>query len=196
MDFKTLKYFIFCDLYTYRGKATLFLLVKELFWGIGFKCSFWMRTASYLRSKSILYFPAYVLSRLILRRYMIKYGIEISEVTEIGPGFYIGHFGGIVISSQAKIGKYCNISHGVTIGSSQRGKRKGNPVIGDRVYIGPGAKIFGAIKIGNDVAIGANCVVTKNISDNAVVVGVPGNIISYKGSSGYVNKVNYDQTRS
>ena len=73
-----------------------------------------------------------------------------------------------------------------------RGKKKGYPQLGDNVYIGPGAKIIGAIRIGNNVAIGANCVVTKDIPDNAVVVGIPGKVISNQGSVGYVNRTDYD----
>lgn len=61
------------------------------------------------------------------------------------------------------------------------------------MYIGPGAKMFGSIKIGNNVAIGANCVVTKDIPDNAVVVGIPGKVISYEGSNGYVNRTDYEK---
>jgi len=90
------------------------------------------------------------------------------------------------------IGKNCNISHQVTLGIANRGTHKGVPIIGDNVYIGPGAKIIGDINIGNNVAIGANCVVTKDVPDNAVVVGVPGKVISYEGSMGYVNKTNYE----
>jgi len=66
------------------------------------------------------------------------------------------------------------------------------PEIGDNVYIGPGAKIIGNIKIGNNAAIGANCVVTKDVPENGVVVGVPGRVISFEGSAGYINKTNYN----
>ena len=78
------------------------------------------------------------------------------------------------------------------VGQANRGGNKGYPTIGDNVYIGPGAKIVGAVKVGNNVAIGANCVVTKDVPDNAVVVGVPGKIISYTGSEGYVNRTDYE----
>lgn len=123
-------------------------------------------------------------------RYGYKYGISIPYNTKIGSGFYIGHYGGIVVSHEAQIGKNCNISHGVTVGTSYGGKYPGTPVIQDGVYIGPGAKVIGGITIGNNVAIGANCVVTKPISDNSVVVGVPGRVISEKGAGEYVvNKV-------
>ena len=85
------------------------------------------------------------------------------------------------------IGKNCNLSHGVTIGVNRRGERQGVPTIGDNVYIGPGAKLFGGISVGDNVAVGANCVVTHDVPENGVVVGVPGRIISYEGSQGYIN---------
>ena len=73
---------------------------------------------------------------------------------------------GIVIAGGAKIGRNVTISHQVTIGRS----RGGAPVIGDNVYIGPGAKIFGDIKVGDNVNIGANCIVFQDIPDNSTVV--------------------------
>jgi len=74
----------------------------------------------------------------------------------------------------------------VSIGAAYGGNYPGVPKIGDNVYIAPGAKLIGGITIGNNVAIGANSVVTKSIPDNAVVVGIPGEVISYKGSENYV----------
>ncbi|HET53781.1 MAG TPA: hypothetical protein ENN33_01030 [Ignavibacteria bacterium] len=65
-----------------------------------------------------------------LHQLSIKYGIQIPVGTEIGSSFYIGHFGNIVVNPNAKIGKNCNIAQGVTIGQSNRGKRKGFPIIG------------------------------------------------------------------
>lgn len=111
------------------------------------------------------------------------------QTFKIGEGFYIGHWGQIFISSQAVIGDNCNISQGVTIGVSNRGDNIGAPVIGDRVYIGPGVKIFGKVTIGNDVAIGANAVVTKDIPDNSVAVGIPARVISTEGSHGYIQNI-------
>lgn len=121
-----------------------------------------------------------------------KLGIDIPPETKIGSGLYIGHFGGIIVNEKTIIGKNCNISQGVTMGKANRGENEGYPTLGDNIYIGPGAKIVGAVTIGNNVAIGANCVVTKNIPDDSVVVGVPRKIISQKGSKGYVNRTNYE----
>lgn len=116
-------------------------------------------------------------------RIRTRWGIEISRSAKIGPGLYIGHYGGITISGLAKIGKNVNISQLVTIGVSGLGEKKGAPTIGDNVYIAPGAKLFGNIKIGNNVKIGANAVIHRDIPDNAIAVLEPGyTIISYKGN--------------
>jgi serine O-acetyltransferase len=112
---------------------------------------------------------------------------------QIEPGLYIVNFGGIFVNPQTIIGKNCNISQSVIIGPTNRGQQKGCPIIGDNVFIGPGALIAGRIKVGNNVAIGGNAVVTKNIPDNAVVIGNPGVIVSYKGSQGYINRTEYEQ---
>jgi serine O-acetyltransferase len=102
------------------------------------------------------------------------WGIEIPRQAQIGSGFYIGHFGGIMISDGVKIGSNCNISQQVTIGISGQGEKRGAPTIGNNVYIAPGAKIFGKIKIGDNVKIGANAVIHKSVPDNAIAVLNPG----------------------
>jgi serine O-acetyltransferase len=192
MNFSEYKYLVRSDLYRIDGKATPGLLVKSvLFDHETFKYNFWLRTCLFTRHLPFLKFILYPISKLVLRHYTYKYGISIPYTTQVGSGFYIGHFGDIVVNGMSRIGKNCNISHGVTLGMTNRGQNKGYPEIGDNVYIGPGAKIIGGIKIGNNVAIGANCVVTKDVPDNAVVVGIPGKIISYNGSTGYVNNTDY-----
>ena len=76
----------------------------------------------------------------------------------------------------------CNLSQGVTIGIGGRGERRGVPRVGDRVYFGPGAKVFGPIVVGDDVAIGANSVVNRDVPPRAVAVGVPFRVVSLEGS--------------
>ncbi len=191
MDSKELKALWLSDLYRYSGDITLKSFVKCILLIPGFRYSFYMRSCSFLYKKNPLFTLFFIPFILLLMHCGRKYGISIPFKTEIGKGFYIGHFGTIVVSPLAVIGDNCNISQGVTIGVANRGKNKGYPSIGKNVYIGPGAKIFGSIKIGNNVAIGANCVVTKDVPDNAVVVGVPGKVISYEGSKGYVNHTEY-----
>ena len=124
--------------------------------------------------------PAYyVLSALV----HILWGIEIAREAQIGPGLYIGHFGGITVSPRVVIGRDCNLSQNVTIGMEGFGARSGAPVIGNCVYVGPGARIFGNIRIGDNVKIGANAVVHTDLPSNAVVALDPGfRIISLKGN--------------
>ncbi len=112
---------------------------------------------------------------LIKREYSIKLGIQISKNC-FDSGLQIPHWGLIVVNPRAKIGKNCRIHAGVNIGE----KNGSSPVIGNDVYIGPGAKIFGNIIIGNNVTIGANAVVNKSFPDNCVIAGVPAKIIKYK----------------
>ena len=193
MNFSEYRFLVRSDLYRYEGKVDIGVFLRNFFYEPGFKYSFWMRTHAYLKQHKVLRFGISNLVGLILMRCTYKYGLSIPSTTQIGRGFYIGHFGGIVVNPNSIIGKDCNISHGVTLGQANRGKRKGCPVIGDNVYIGPGAKIVGNVKIGDNVAIGANCVVTKDIPNNAVVVGIPGKVISYKGSLGYVDNTDYGE---
>lgn len=190
-DFRRLVYLVRSDLYRYYGRTSSALLLRELVFGLGFRYTFWMRVTNYLADRVMLK-PLYWMTRLILRRCLFKFGIQIPFSTEIGPGLCIGHFGSIIVNGRTRIGRNCNICQDVTLGESSRGKTAGNPTIGDNVYIGPGAKVFGRITIGNNVAIGANAVVTKDVPDNAVVVGIPAKIISYEGAIGYVSNTEYD----
>ena len=113
----------------------------------------------------------------------MAWGIEISRHAKIGPGLYIGHSGGIVVGKEVVIGANCNLSQQVTIGAAGRGERWGAPMIGNDVYIAPGAKVFGRIHVGNNVKIGANAVVHDDVPHNAVVALDPGfRILSYKGN--------------
>ena len=86
------------------------------------------------------------------------------------------HYGTLVVNKKAYIGANYRIHVGVNIG----GTDEGVPMIGDNAYIGPGAKIFGNIIIGNNVSIGANAVVNKSFPDNVIIAGVPAKIIKYK----------------
>jgi serine O-acetyltransferase len=113
----------------------------------------------------------------------IAWGIAIPRSARIGPGLYIGHFGGITISHSAVIGRNCNLSHGITVGVSGHGEKCGVPVIGDDVYIAPGACLFGKIVIGNNAKIGANAVIHKDVPENAVAVMDPGfRVVSHTGN--------------
>lgn len=113
-----------------------------------------------------------ITAKIIQNRNIKKHGCDIGFQAEIGSGFAIGHSVGVVITGDAIIGKNCTIMSGVTIGA-KKGKNEGAPIIGENVYIGTGAKIVGKCVVGNDVIIGANAVVIKDIKANSIAVGIP-----------------------
>jgi serine O-acetyltransferase len=113
-------------------------------------------------------------------------GIYLSTQADIGPGFYIGHFGGVVVGAGATIGRDCNISQGVTIGWSHYKGEYGVPTLQDRVYVAPGAKVIGPITLGAGTVVGANAVVTRPTDPDAVVAGVPARVIGDTGSAVYI----------
>ena len=104
-------------------------------------------------------------------------GIEIHPGATLGQGFFIDHGMGVVIGETAEVGADVTLYHGVTLGGTSLAKGKRHPTIGDRVVIGAGAKVLGAITIGEDSRIGANAVVVRSVPPNSVVVGVPGQIV-------------------
>lgn len=145
------------------------------------------RATQHYRRKSRVLFYFYF---IWLRKLRYKYGFDISHRTQLGEGFYIGHFGCIIIHGDTVFGKNCNVSHGITIGQSNYGKNIGVPKFGENVFIGPGACVFGKITIGNNVTIGANTVVSDNLPDNTTVIPTKGNVIEKDMSSYYVyNKI-------
>ena len=109
-------------------------------------------------------------------------GIELPCETVLGRRFVIEHVGGIVISGDAVFGDDCVVRNGVTIGLRHRHHR-GSPHLGDRVDIGAGAKVLGPIRIGNDVAIGANAVVLCDVPDNSIAVGIPARVLPRRTSA-------------
>lgn len=189
---KKFSHFLFLvksDLYRYHGKINWFTFFRLLIFHPGFKITFWKRACKYLHSHPIFRVTLFPIARLIYHLRSTRFGVEIPFRTEIGPGLYIGHYHGIVIHHKSVIGKNCNLMQGITIGSTFRGEKKGVPVIGDNAFIGSGAKVVGNITVGNHVAVGANCVVLDDVPDNGVVVGIPGKVVSDKGSEGYLKNL-------
>src|ERR1700677_2920111 len=105
-------------------------------------------------------------------------GGDIHPGAILGTGLFIDHATGVVIGETAEVGDDVTIYHGVTLGGAGRETGKRHPTVGDRVIIGAGAQVLGPIKIGDDSRIGANAVVVKEVPSSAVVVGVPGQVIS------------------
>lgn len=109
-------------------------------------------------------------------------GIEIHPGARIGRRVFIDHGMGVVIGETAEIGNDVTLYHGVTLGGTSLLSGKRHPTLGDRIVVGAGAKLLGAITIGNDTRIGANSVVIKSVPTHSVVVGIPGQIIVRSGT--------------
>ncbi len=120
----------------------------------------------------LLRMPFSLLYKILYKSVQIMTGIELPCEAEVGEGFVIDHFGGIVVSGYAKFGKRCRIRNGVVVGLKNVNDPCA-PQIGDDVDIGAGAKVLGNIKIGNRVVIGANAVVLTDVPDDHIAVGVP-----------------------
>lgn len=120
------------------------------------------------------------------QRLSVKLGFSI-PINVFGPGLAIVHYGTIVINPSTRVGANCRIHTCVNIGT-EAGFSDRAPVIGDNCYIGPGAKIFGNIKLGNGIAVGANAVVNKSfLEDGITIAGVPANKIGLVDTSKFIN---------
>ena len=115
----------------------------------------------------------WLIAKYRFRRISLRLGYSI-PINVFGPGLSLPHRGNIIINPNTRIGENCRIHVGVNIGAH----RDLAPTIGDNVYIGPGAILFGDIKIGNNVSIGANATVNKSFNqDNIAIAGTPARII-------------------
>jgi serine O-acetyltransferase len=157
------------DLYRFTGRCGLKSFMKQFLVNEGFNYMFWFRAATATRGRAVG-----TITNVILRLKQRKYGFVIPIGTTIGPGFYIGHLGSIVVNPSAVIGANCNISQGVTIGANEGIAA----TIGDNVYIGPNVCIVENVVIGDNVTIGAGSVVTRDVPANVTIAGCPAKIIA------------------
>lgn len=142
------------------------------------------RKASFYKKSSIrgIYY------RFRLKQLSERTGIQIPTKVKIGKGFYIGHFGTIIVNPDVTIGENVNIASGVTIGKTNRGNNKGVPRIGNNVWIGTNAVIVGNIVIGDDVLIAPNAYINTDVPSHCIAVGNPAVFhIRENATEGYIN---------
>ena len=124
--------------------------------------------------------PWRLLSRVVLEvmnhKLAVRLGVTIPK-NVFGPGLCLVHRGTVVVNPAAKVGANCRIHPSTSIGDYN-----GTPTLGDNVYIGPGAKLYGDITIGDDVAIGANAVVNSSVPSHCTVGGIPARVLSNTGA--------------
>ena len=155
-----------------RGKG---LWLNPALWAIA-----WYRLGNWLhvsRPFILIRIPLKIISYLGNKCCEVFMEMCIDPQATIGPGFYVGHIGGVHINPGAVLGSNCDVAHRVTIGTSAMG-RQGAPLLGNDVYIGTGATLIGKIKVGDGAKIAANTLVITNVPAGATVMGVPGRIVS------------------
>ena len=142
----------------------------------GLHAIFFYRLAHFLWELKIPMLP-----RLISQLARFFTGIEIHPGAKIGRGLFIDHGMGVVIGETSIIGDNVTMFQGATLGGTGKEKGKRHPTLGNNVVVGAGAKILGNIIIGDNVNIGANAVVIKDVPSNSTVVGVPGRVVRHEG---------------
>lgn len=187
-SWRAVRLYLKADLHRYHGAGRLKFLRHFLFTP-GFKYTVWMRITGWSRKRTITRFTIGIFLKWMLSRCRYKYGIAIPEYTDIGPGLFINRFGGIYINGDAVIGSNVNIAQMTMIGQANRGKMAGSPIIGDRVFIAVGSCLVGRVTVGDDVVVGTNSVVSRDVEPGCVVGGTPAKVLSQGGSEGYINRL-------
>lgn len=144
----------------------------------------WRKTNFYRNNKLLYLFYGF-----FLHKKGYKFGFQISPNATIGKGFYIGHFGTLIIGDDVIIGDNVNVGVNVVIGRTNRGNKKGSPTIKNRVWIGSGSVIVGNICIGDNVLIAPNTFVNFDVPNDSLVIGNPGHIIHKENAcAGYIER--------
>jgi len=141
----------------------------------GVKAVFFHRIANFFQLAKF-----YLVARIISQLSRFLTGIEIHPGAKIGKNLFIDHGMGVVIGETSEIGNNVTIYHMATLGgiapsinSNDQREVKRHPTLSDCVVVGSGAQILGPVMIGTNAKIGANAVVTKDVPENAVMVGIP-----------------------
>lgn len=121
-----------------------------------------------------------ILSKIFALLNQILFGCDIARRAKIDGGLYLPHPSGVVIGEYVNVGKNCIIHQGVTLGARGEEHELSNPVIGNEVEIGTGAKILGHVRLDDYARIGANAVVLKDVPRGGVAVGIPAKVISLR----------------
>ncbi|MEO6669787.1 MAG: serine acetyltransferase [Ferruginibacter sp.] len=170
------------DLFRYEADLS-YTAFKKSFRNTGFHFTLFFRLSWSLSKYALVGMYA----RWMYRKLSFKYGYQIPRKTRIAGGMRISHYGPLLINSNTVVGANSYFSHNITIGETKRGDKKGAPVLGERVWLGPGVVIVGKITIGDNVLIAPNTYVNMDVPSNCLVIGNPAKIIPQSDATeGYI----------
>ncbi|MGO9598652.1 MAG: serine O-acetyltransferase [Isosphaeraceae bacterium] len=171
---------------TARERLEEFVFNPGMWAVLGYRFCRWVHLS---RAPLLIKKPLNLVARCVDLLVRLTTAITLPASARIGPGLYIPHTGYIVVNSRTVIGSNCTLAQGVTLGhrGGGQGSGSGSPVIGNRVYIGPGAAVVGPITLGNDALIGVGAVVTRSVPERGVVAGNPARLLSEQGSFDLIN---------
>ena len=147
-----------------KSKPFPFYVLESLLFENGYQAVVAYRLASWFKHRRV---P--VLGPLVARLGLLFTGVDVSPGAVIGPGLRISHGNGIVIGNGTRIGEDALLLHQVTLGAASDRRIGEMPTIGDRVFIGAGAKLIGGITVGDDVFIGVNAIVARDVPSRSKV---------------------------
>jgi serine O-acetyltransferase len=152
-----------------KKKSFPWYVLESLLFDNGYQAVLFHRLARWFRVRNV---P--VLGALFARWGLYVTGVDISPLADIGPGLLIVHGVGTVIGGLARVGGDATILHQVTLGSPHPERREAMPVVGDRVFFGAGAKVIGAVTVGDGAFIGVDALVTRDVPAGARVLSTAG----------------------
>ena len=156
-----------------KRKPFPWYVLESLLFDNGYQAVVLHRIAHWFKARGV---PA--LGPAVARLNQFLTGVEIGPGAVIGPGLRISHGHGIVVGGYARVGAGAMLLHGVTIGSPDPSRVEAMPTIGDRVFLGAGAKVIGPITIGDDVFVGVNAVVAEDVPSGSRVLAGGGIVVT------------------
>lgn len=161
---------------SYPARSTARAVLEALLFNNGFQAVLLYRMARWFKVRRV---P--ILGPALARLNLFLTGVDLHPAAEIGPGLLIAHGHGLVVGGGARIGADALLLHGVTVGSPSPGRVAQMPVIGDRVFLGAGAKVVGAVTVGDDVAVGPNAVILEDVPAGSRVLSAAGIRVTPRG---------------
>ena len=161
---------------SYPARSTARAVVEALLFNNGFQAVLLYRMARWFKVRRV---P--ILGPALARLSLFLTGVDLHPAAEIGPGLLIAHGHGLVVGGGARIGADALLLHGVTVGSPSPGRVAQMPVIGDRVFLGAGAKVVGGVTVGDDVAVGPNAVILEDVPAGSRVLSAAGIRVTPRG---------------